>query len=103
MPLLEMFEGLALLSFVVVALAGGVFVIYFGNTRSRIKGTIVFIIGIIALLAFIWLTFGIKIIPPPPPEVWTPYLLLEGIVGIVGAIVGAAIAFLLILLSIIKR
>jgi hypothetical protein len=103
MPLLEMFEGIALLSFLIVALAGGGFVIYFGNSKSRIKGLIVFVIGIIALLAFIWLTWGIKIIPYSPPEVWTPALLLEGIIGIVGALVGIGIAFGLILLSIIKR
>jgi ribosomal protein S18 acetylase RimI-like enzyme len=100
MPLLEMFEGIALLSFIVVVLAGGVFVIYFGNTKSRIKGFIVFIIGIIALLAFLKLTWGMNLFPFLPPEIWTPSQLLEGIVSIVGAIVGIGIALLLILLSI---
>jgi uncharacterized membrane protein len=84
-------------------MAGGLFVIYFGNSKSRIKGALVFVIGVVSLLVFLWLTWGVNVIPVEPPQVWTPELVVGGVFAVLGAVAGVIIGFLLVLLSILKR
>lgn len=98
-----LFGGMALLGFLVFAILGGIFVIYFGNSRSRIKGLLTLVVGLITLFIFIWFTWKPGVIPWEAPSLWNQEVILEGISAFVGAVLGILAGIGAIILSILKR
>lgn len=94
---LEFFESIALLVFAIGMIIGGGFTTYFGSGKSRAIGGIFAIIGVIALIFFIMLTGGYYVNSP-----WHSTLVWQGIVAVIGAIVGGAVALGIFLVGIMK-
>ena len=95
---LEIFGSMSLLIFALGTLIGGAFTAYFGSGKSRAIGGLLLLIGIIAAIFFYAFTWGIMDWEPS----WAPEVVKNGIIAIVGAIVGGAISLGVLLAGIMK-
>ena len=97
------FLSMLTLVFAIASFIAGIFTAYFGSGKSRAVGGILIIIGILVLIIFMygagWLSGMLGM--PAGMLAFKGYI-LQGIVAIVGAIVGAAIALGIFLLAIMK-
>ena len=100
------FLSMLTLVFAIASIIAGFFTAYFGSGRSRAVGGILVVIGLLVFIIFMygagWLDslFGIGI--PQFDALVFQYHILQGIVAILGAIVGAGIALGIFLLAIMK-
>ncbi|MDH7506855.1 MAG: hypothetical protein QHH15_03595 [Candidatus Thermoplasmatota archaeon] len=102
--LVSQFLSMMTLVFAIASIIAGIFTAYFGSGKSRAVGAILIIIG---LLVFIIFLYGAAIVVNSflgVPEGILNFqgTVVQGVVAIVGAIVGAAIALGIFLLAIMK-
>lgn len=101
MNIVAQFLSMLTLVFAVASIIAGGFTAYFGSGKSRLVGGILIVIGIIAALIFAW---GAGLIGSVSEGSLLNFkgTILQGIVAIVGALVGAGIALGIFLLAIMK-
>lgn len=102
--LVSQFLSMMTLVFAIASIIAGIFTAYFGSGKSRAVGAILIIIG---LLVFVIFLYGAAIVVNSflgGPEGILNFqgTVVQGVVAIVGAIVGAAIALGIFLLAIMK-
>ena len=102
--LLAQFLSMMVLVFGIASIIAGIFTAYFGSGRSRIVGGILIIIGILVFIIFMWGAGWLEGIVGMPQEgiLYFKNTILQGVIAIIGAIVGAAIALGIFLIAIMK-
>lgn len=96
---LDVFTAVLVFSFGLFTLMSGLFTAYFGAGRSRAIGFTLSVVGIIGLVLFAALTWDVITLVP---SVFPRDQVVIGLVGVLGAAVGAVAALLAFLLSIMK-
>ncbi|HEV8361158.1 MAG TPA: hypothetical protein VGR28_11960 [Candidatus Thermoplasmatota archaeon] len=102
MALTDVFSSILVLSFGLFTLLSGVFTAYFGAGKSRKIGLGLTIIGLLALIIFAGLTWGGVAALQNLGVAWSSREVMEGIVAVIAAGVGAFLALGLFLVSIMK-
>jgi len=99
--LVQYFLSMLTLVFAIASIIAGLFTAYFGSGKSRAVGAILIVIGIIVFILFLW---GAEIlnIGTIPDIMNFKGTITNGIVAVVGAVVGALIALGIFLLAIMK-
>jgi hypothetical protein len=101
--MVNQFLSMLTLVFAIASIIAGIFTAYFGSGKSRAVGAILIIIG---LLIFIIFLFGAGLLESfmGMPEGILDFqgTVVQGVVAILGAIVGAVIALGIFLLAIMK-
>jgi len=101
--LVNQFLSMLTLVFAIASIIAGIFTAYFGSGKSRAVGGILIIIG---LLVFIIFLYGANLLSGlmGTPEGILDFqgTVVQGVVAIIGAVVGAAIALGIFLLAIMK-
>lgn len=98
------FLSMLTLVFAIASFIAGIFTAYFGSGKSRAVGGILIIIGILVLIIFMYGAGWLEVIGISMPEGILHFkgTILQGIVAILGAIVGAGIALGIFLMAIMK-
>jgi len=101
--MIAQFLGMLTLVFAIASIIAGIFTAYFGSGRSRAVGAILMVIGLLVFVIFMygagWLS---SFMGTPEGLLNFKDTILQGIVAILGAIVGAAIALGIFLMAIMK-
>ena len=101
--MISQFLSMMTLVFAFASMLAGIFTAYFGSGKSRIVGGILVVIG---LLVFVIFLYGAGILDSfmgmPDGLLNFQHTVVQGIVAIFGAIIGAAIALVIFLLAIMK-
>jgi hypothetical protein len=103
MDLVNQFLSMLTLVFAIASIIAGIFTAYFGSGKSRAVGGILIIIGLLVFVIFLYganLLSGIMGTPDGILDFRDT--IVQGVVAIVGAVVGAAIALGIFLLAIMK-
>jgi hypothetical protein len=103
--MLAQFLSMLTLVFAIASIIAGIFTAYFGSGKSRAVGGILVVIGILVFIIFLYganLLSGILGGPAMDSILNFQNTIIQGVVAIVGAIVGAAIALGIFLLAIMK-
>ena len=100
--LLSYFLGMLTLVFSVASFIAGVFTAYFGSGKSRAVGAVLIIIGIIVFVIFLWGAHVLSFMGTPPAIIDFYGTVQNGVVFIIGGVVGALIALGIFLLAIMK-
>lgn len=103
--LLAQFLSMMVLVFGIASIIAGIFTAYFGSGRSRIVGGILIFIGLLVFVIFMWGAGWLDGMLGTPQEGSMLYFkntILQGVIAIIGAIVGAAIALGIFLMAIMK-
>ena len=98
--MLEYFLSMLMLVFAVASVIAGIFTAYFGSGKSRAVGAILIVIGLIVGMLFLWFA-GILTFTGAAPFMFEGYI-VNGVVAVIGAIIGALIALGIFLLAIMK-
>ena len=102
---LAQFLSMLTLVFAIASIIAGIFTAYFGSGKSRAVGGILIVIGLLVFIIFMygagWLE-GIVGMPANNTILYFKTTILQGIVAILGAIVGAGIALGIFLMAIMK-
>jgi hypothetical protein len=93
------FLALGIFAFGMGTLASGLFTAYFGAGKSRTIGFTLSVIGVIVLAFFAALTWPIV---NGVPTLFLSEDVLQGLVGLIGAVVGGILALVVFLGSIMK-
>jgi hypothetical protein len=97
------FLGMLMLVFALASIIAGIFTAYFGSGKSRAVGAILIIIGLIVFVIFL---YGAGILSSfmgePTGLLNLKGSIVNGVVAVVGAIVGALIALGIFLMAIMK-
>lgn len=94
--------SMLMLVFAIASIIAGIFTAYFGSGKSRAVGAILIIIGLIVFILFLWFA-GLLAFMGPAPLSWAGKdVIVNGIVAVIGAVVGALIALGIFLLAIMK-
>jgi hypothetical protein len=99
--LVQYFLGMMTLVFAIASIIAGIFTAYFGSGKSRAVGAILIIIGLLVGVIFLWGTGTIPFGNIPELLNFKAYV-INGVVAVVGAVVGALIALGIFLLAIMK-
>jgi uncharacterized membrane protein len=99
--LVQYFLGMMTLVFAIASIIAGIFTAYFGSGKSRAVGAILIIIGLIVGVIFLWGTGTLPLGSIPEILDFKAYV-INGIVAVVGAVIGALIALGIFLLAIMK-
>ena len=101
--LIQYFLGMLMLVFAIASIIAGIFTAYFGSGKSRAVGGILIIIGLIIGFIFLW-GAGILTSFMGTPAGFLNFVgtVANGIVAVIGAIIGALIALGIFLLAIMK-
>ena len=97
--LLNTFFAILIFAFGLFTLMAGLFTAYFGAGKSRAIGITLTVIGVIGLVLFGALTWPIVSLIAP---IFNPGDVIFGLAGVLGAAVGAVIALIVFLVSIMK-
>ena len=103
--MLAQFLSMLTLVFAIASIIAGIFTAYFGSGKSRAVGGILIVIGILVFIIFLYganLLCGFLGGPEMESILNFQNTIIQGVVAIVGAIVGAAIALGIFLLAIMK-
>jgi hypothetical protein len=98
--MLENFLSMLTLVFAIASIIAGIFTAYFGSGKSRAVGAILIIIGLIVGVLFLW--FGELLGFMGNPPISFKNVIVDGIVAVIGAVIGALIALGIFLLAIMK-
>lgn len=98
----EVFGSILLVSFGLFTLLAGVFTAYFGAGKSRKIGLGLTIIGLLSIILFAGFTYGGVAALNSLGIRWSSREVMEGIVAVIAAGVGAFLALGLFLISIMK-
>ena len=98
------FLSMLTLVFAIASFIAGIFTAYFGSGKSKAVGGILIIIGILVLIVFMYGAGWLEGVGIGMPEGILHFkdTILQGIVAILGAIVGAGIALGIFLMAIMK-
>ena len=97
--LVDTFIVIFIMSFGVVALMSGLFTAYFGAGKSRVIGLILTLVGLLILLVSVYLAWNDSVTGPID---WGHVYVLEAVLVIVAAGLGAMAGVFLFLLAIMK-
>jgi len=100
--MLDFFLSMLMLVFAVASIIAGIFTAYFGSGKSRAVGAILIIIGLIVFFLFSWFAGLLSFMGPAPMSWAGKGVILNGVVAVIGAVVGALIALGIFLLAIMK-
>ena len=102
--MLNYFLSMLMLVFAVASVIAGIFTAYFGSGKSRAVGAVLVVIGLIVGVIFLWgAGFLTSFIGAPPDTMnFCCGSVLNGVVAVIGAIIGALIALGIFLLAIMK-
>jgi hypothetical protein len=93
------FLSMLMLVFSIASIIAGIFTAYFGSGKSRAVGAVLIIIGLIVFVLFLGLA---DVIPIPGLDAMFVGYIINGVVAVVGAVIGALIALGIFLLAIMK-
>jgi hypothetical protein len=99
--MLEYFLSMLMLVFAIASVIAGIFTTYFGSGKSKAVGAILILVGILVFILFLW-GAGVLKIGAVPDLMDFAGAVINGIVAVAGALVGALIALGIFLLTIIK-
>ena len=94
--------SMLMLVFGLASIVAGIFTAYFGSGKSRAVGAILIIIGLIVFILFLWGAGVLGFMGDPPTIMNFVGVVTDGIVSVVGAVIGALIALGIFLLAIMK-
>jgi hypothetical protein len=100
--LIQYFLGMLMLIFAIASIIAGIFTAYFGSGKSRAVGAILVLIGLVVGVLFLWGANILTFMGTPMELINFSGTVLNGIVAVVGAVVGALIALGIFLLAIMK-
>lgn len=100
--LVQVFLSMLVFFFGIFCLVFGAFTAYFGTGRSRSIGGGLCLFGIVGLILVLWFTNVLPFAAPADWLEWDMDLVVEGIIAVVGAIIGVAIALGMFLGAIMK-
>jgi hypothetical protein len=100
--LIQYFLGMLTLVFAIASVLAGVFTAYFGSGKSRAIGGILILIGLVVFVLFLWGAGVIGFMGAPPELIEFSGTVINGVVSVVGAVIGALIALGIFLLAIMK-
>ena len=86
------FVSMLTLVFAIASIIAGIFTAYFGSGKSRAVGAILVIIGLLVGVVFLWGAGIITFLGAPPAILNFVGVIVNGVVAVIGAIVGALIA-----------
>ncbi|MFO8077709.1 MAG: hypothetical protein R6U21_03600 [Thermoplasmatota archaeon] len=99
----QYFLSMLMLVFAIASIIAGIFTAYFGSGKSRAVGGILIIIGLIVGIVFLWGAGVLGSMMGTPTGMFNLVgTVTNGIVAVIGAIVGALIALGIFLLAIMK-
>jgi len=99
--MLNYFLSMLMLVFAIASVIAGLFTAYFGSGKSKAVGAILILVGILVFILFLWGAGVLKIGAVPDLMDFTG-VVINSIVAVVGAVVGALIALGIFLLTIMK-
>jgi hypothetical protein len=99
--LIQYFLGMLMLVFAIASIIAGIFTAYFGSGKSRGVGAILIILGLIVGFIFLW-GAGVLGLGSLPTFLQFTGTVINGVVAVIGAVVGALIALGIFLLAIMK-
>jgi len=101
--MLSYFLSMLMLVFAVASIIAGIFTAYFGSGKSRAVGAILIIIGLIVFVLFMWGAGLLTSFMGAPPTLMNfKGSITNGVVAVIGAVVGALIALGIFLMAIMK-
>jgi hypothetical protein len=100
--IVSQFLSMLTLVFAVASIIAGIFTAYFGSGKSRAVGGVLIIIGLIVFVVFLYGANLLGFMGTPEGLLNFQGTIIQGIIAILGAIVGAAIALGIFLLAIMK-
>jgi len=98
--MIDYFLSMLMLVFAIASIIAGIFTAYFGSGKSRAVGAILIIIGLIVGVIFLWFAGVLTFMGTPMMSF--KGVVVNGIVAVVGALIGALIALGIFLLAIMK-
>ena len=103
MDIVSQFLSMLTLVFAIASIIAGIFTAYFGSGKSRAVGGVLIIIGLLVFIIFLYGAGLLDSIMGIPSGILNfQGTIVQGIIAILGAVVGAAIALGIFLLAIMK-
>jgi len=99
--MLEYFLSMLMLVFAIASVIAGLFTAYFGSGKSKAVGALLIILGLLVFILFLW-GAGVLQIGAVPDLIDFTGVVINGIVAVAGALLGALIALGIFLLTILK-
>jgi hypothetical protein len=100
--LVQYFLSMMTLVFAIASIIAGIFTAYFGSGKSRAVGAILIIIGLFVGVIFLWGANLLSFMGAPVELLNFSGTIVNGIIAVIGAVVGALIALGIFLLAIMK-
>ncbi len=100
--MLDYFMSMLTLVFAIASIIAGIFTAYFGSGKSRAVGAILIVIGLIVFVLFLWGAGLVTFLGTPPQIMSFKGVIVNSIVAVIGAVLGALIALGIFLLAIMK-
>jgi hypothetical protein len=100
--LVQYFLSMMTLVFAIASIIAGIFTAYFGSGKSRAVGAILIIIGLFVGVIFLWGANLLGFMGAPVELLNFSGTIVNGIIAVIGAVVGALIALGIFLLAIMK-
>ena len=97
---LAYFLSMLTLVFAGASIVAGIFTAYFGSGKSRAVGAILIVIGLIVGIIFLWFAGILGFMGDAP--ISFAGVVVDSILAVIGAVVGALIALGIFLLAIMK-
>jgi len=98
--MLSYFLSMLMLVFAVASIIAGIFTAYFGSGKSRAVGAILVIIGLIVGVLFLWFAGVLSFMGTAP--ITFSGVVVNSVIAVIGAVIGALIALGIFLLAIMK-
>ena len=103
MDMVSQFLSMLTLVFAIASIIAGIFTAYFGSGKSRAVGAVLIIIGLLVFIIFLYGAGLLESFLGMPSGILNfQGTIVQGIIAVLGAIVGAAIALGIFLLAIMK-
>ena len=96
----QYFLSMLTLVFAVASIVAGIFTAYFGSGKSRAVGGILIVIGLIVGIIFLWFSELLGFMGDAP--ISFSGVVINSVLAVIGAVVGALIALGIFLLAIMK-
>ena len=101
--IVNQFLSMLTLVFAIASIIAGIFTAYFGSGKSRAVGGILIIIGLLVFIIFLYGAGLLESFMGMPEGIMNfKGTVVQGVIAILGAIIGAAIALGIFLLAIMK-
>jgi hypothetical protein len=102
--MLENFVSMLMLVFAIMTIGLGGFVVYFGSGKSRMAGSILIVVGVIIGILFMWCAGSLPFLDLPLLDFkgCCQEYIVESVLAVIGALIGAGISIGLFLLVIMK-